>query len=122
MSGSEKKKVNRNTYNFSSIKRVSRKLLEVSRCSRANQRQKNVQKSVLYVQSCFLLIRPIFVFVFVFTVLVVFTVSLALHDFIFCSRKLLISKRAPLLALAKSIYYNVTVSVLPYRGVPDRVF
>ena len=66
MSGSQKKKVNRNTYNFSSIKRVSRKLLEVSRCSRANQRQRNVQKSVLHVQSCFLLIRPIFVFVFVF--------------------------------------------------------
>ena len=53
MSGSEKK-VNRSTYNISSIKRVTRKFLEVSRCSRAKQRQRNVQKSV---QSCFLLIR-----------------------------------------------------------------
>ena len=42
MNGSEKK-VNRTTYNISSIKRVTRKFLEVSRCSRANQRQRNVQ-------------------------------------------------------------------------------
>ena len=49
----QKKKVNRNTYNISSIKRVTRKFLEVSRCSRAKQRQRNVQKSVLHVQSCF---------------------------------------------------------------------
>ena len=54
MSGNEKKKkVNRNTYNISSIKRVTRKFLEVSRSSRAKQRQRNVQKSVLNVQSCF---------------------------------------------------------------------
>ena len=38
------KKVNRNTYNISSIKRVTRKFLEVSRCSRAKHRQRNVQK------------------------------------------------------------------------------
>ena len=31
LSGSEKKNVNRNTYNISSIKRVTRKFLEVSR-------------------------------------------------------------------------------------------
>ena len=43
MSGSEKK-VNRTTYNISSIKRVTRKFLEVSRCRRAKQRQRNVQK------------------------------------------------------------------------------
>ena len=49
MSGSEKKKVNENAYDISSIK----KFLEVSRCSRAKQRQRNVQKSVLHVQSCF---------------------------------------------------------------------
>ena len=48
-----KKKVNRNTYNISSINRVTRKFLEVSRSSRAKQRQRNVQKSVLNVQSCF---------------------------------------------------------------------
>ena len=47
------KKVNKNTYDISSIKRVTRKFLEVSRCSRAKQRQRNVQKSVLHVQSCF---------------------------------------------------------------------
>ena len=35
------------------IKRVTRKFLEVSRCSRAKQRQRNVQKSVLHLQSCY---------------------------------------------------------------------
>ena len=34
-------------------KRVNRKLKEVSRFSRAKQRQGNVQESVLQVQSCF---------------------------------------------------------------------
>ena len=43
MSGSEKK-VNEKTYNISSIKRVTKKFLEVSRCSRAKQLQRNVQK------------------------------------------------------------------------------
>ena len=38
---------------ISSIKAVKRKFLEVSRCSRAKQRQRNVQKSALHVQSCF---------------------------------------------------------------------
>ena len=52
ISGS-KKNVNGNTYDISSIKRVIKKFLEVSRCSRAKQRQRNVQKSVLHVQSCF---------------------------------------------------------------------
>ena len=41
MSGSEKK-VNENTYDISSIKRVTKKFLEVSCCSRAKHR--NVQK------------------------------------------------------------------------------
>ena len=49
----KKKKVNRNTYHISSIKRLTRKFLEVLRSSRAKQRQSNVQKSVLNVQSCF---------------------------------------------------------------------
>ena len=53
MSDSEKKKVNKNTYDTSSIKRVTRKFLDVLRCSRAKQRQRNVQKSVLHVQNCF---------------------------------------------------------------------
>ena len=43
ISGSEKK-VNENTYDISSIKRVTKKFLEVSRCSRAKQRQRNVQE------------------------------------------------------------------------------
>ena len=43
ISGSEKK-VNKDTYDISSSKRVSRKFLEVSRCGRTKQRQRNVQK------------------------------------------------------------------------------
>ena len=39
-----KKKVNRNTYNISSIKPFTRKFLEVSRYSRAEQGQRNVLK------------------------------------------------------------------------------
>ena len=38
------KKVNNIRYDTSSIKRVTRKFLEVSRCGRAKQRQRNVQK------------------------------------------------------------------------------
>ena len=38
---------------ISSTKRVTKKFLEVSRCSRAKQRQRNIQKSVLQVQSYF---------------------------------------------------------------------
>ena len=53
MSSSEKK-VNKNTYAISSIKRVTKTFKEVSRCSRAKQRQRNVQKkSVLHVESSF---------------------------------------------------------------------
>ena len=33
-----------NTYDISSVKRVTKKFLEVSRCSRAKQWQRNVQK------------------------------------------------------------------------------
>ena len=40
----QQSKVNKNTYNISSIKRVTRKLLEVSRCSSSKQRQRNVQR------------------------------------------------------------------------------
>ena len=47
------KKVNGNTYDISSIKSVTKKFLEVSRSSRAKQRQRNVQKNVQHVQSCF---------------------------------------------------------------------
>ena len=41
---SEWKKVNNNRYDISSIKRVTRKFLEVSRCGRAKQRKRNVQR------------------------------------------------------------------------------
>ena len=51
VSGSDKK-VNENTYDISTIKCITKKFLEFSRCSRAKQRQRNVQKSVLHVQSC----------------------------------------------------------------------
>ena len=56
ISGSEKEKVNRNTnQDFSpTIKRATKTFLDVSRCSRANQWQRNIQKSVLHLQSCFL--------------------------------------------------------------------
>ena len=61
MSGSEKKKVNRNTYDINpEKKRVTRKLLEVSRCSRTKQRGRNLKKSVLHVQSCVFANRPFF--------------------------------------------------------------
>ena len=43
MRGSEKKG-NEKTYDISFIKRVTKKFLEVSRCSRAKQRERNVQK------------------------------------------------------------------------------
>jgi len=43
MSGSEKK-VNEKTYSISSIKRVTKKFQDVSRCSRPKQRIRNVQK------------------------------------------------------------------------------
>ena len=39
-----RKKVNRTTYKIFSMKRVTRKFLEVSRCRLAKQRQRNVQK------------------------------------------------------------------------------
>ena len=68
MSDSEKR-VNKNTSDIPSIKRVTRKFLEVSRNSRAKQRQRNVKKVCCTCKVAFLLIRPIVVF---FTVLVAF--------------------------------------------------
>ena len=75
MSGSEKK-VNENTYDISSIKRVTKKFLEVSRCSRAKQRQRNDQKMIKLDLLLF------------FTILRRCLCRLALHDFIFCLNKL----------------------------------
>ena len=66
MSGSEKKN-EQNAYDSSSIRRVTRKFLEVSRCC-AKQRQRNIQNRLLTkkcaarAKSAFLLIRPIVVF------------------------------------------------------------
>ena len=47
---------------ISSIKRVTKTFLEVSRCSRAKQRQRNVQKKCAARAKLLLLIRPIVVF------------------------------------------------------------
>ena len=60
MSGSEKKKaVNKKTYTISSIKRATKKFLEVSRCSSAKQRKRNVQKKcAARAKFFFSLIRP----------------------------------------------------------------
>ena len=83
MSRSEKKKKNKNTYDISFIKRVTRTFLELSRCSRAKQGQRNVQKKrnarsellfcsldlLLFFQRSRCLCR------------------LAVHDFIFCLSK-----------------------------------
>ena len=92
MRGSEKK-VNENTYEISSKKSVTKKFLEVSRCIRAKQRQRNVQKKcAARAKVAFLLIRP------------PLPPSLSIHDFIFCLNKLYILSRASLLAPAKSIY------------------
>ena len=51
---SVEKKVNRNAYNISSIKRVTIRFLEVSRSSRVKQRERNIpKKSLLHVQKLF---------------------------------------------------------------------
>ena len=41
----QRKKVNENTCDISSIKRVTKTFLEISRCSGAKQGQRNVQKN-----------------------------------------------------------------------------
>ena len=61
MSGSEKK-LNKNTYDLSLKKHETKKFLEVSHCSRAKQRQRNVQKKCAARAKLLLLIRPIVVF------------------------------------------------------------
>ena len=123
MSGSEKKRGNRNTWNISSIKRVTRKFLEISRCAR--QRQRNVPKKVCCTCKVVFFANGTYFcccFAFVF-VLVVFTVSLALHDFIFWLSKLLILKRASLLALAKSVHYmTIDFTDLSQNGCPGENF
>ena len=76
--------VNRNTYNISSIKRVTMRFLEVSRSSRAKQRQRIVQKKVCCTcKVVFLLIRHTDFFGSFRC-----RRRLALQDFIFCLSKL----------------------------------
>ena len=95
MGGSEKKSGQEH------IKRVTRMFLEVSCCSRAKKRQRNVQKSLLHVQSCFFaLLDPLIFFLWLFVASL-----LSITRFPFYLRKLYIFAltRASLLALAKSI-------------------
>ena len=61
MSGSEKK-VNGNTYDIFSIKRVTKTFLEVSRCSREKTTAKKCTKKGAARAKLLLLIRPIVVF------------------------------------------------------------
>ena len=83
MSGNEKK-VNEETYYISSIKRVTKTSLEVSRCSRAKQRSEE-----MYIKVCCTCKVAFFAnFIVVFTVLRRCLRRLALHDFIFCLNKL----------------------------------
>ena len=76
MSGSEKK-VNEKTYDISSIKRVTKKFQQVSRCGRR-------KKVCCACKVAFLLIRPIVVF----HRSPALPSPLALPDFIFCLNKL----------------------------------
>ena len=54
MSGTEKK-VNRKTYNISSMKPMTRKV-HVVVMQKKKKQQRNVQKTVLHVQSCFFVV------------------------------------------------------------------
>ena len=67
MSGSEKKKATKDTSNKNCGEHIRHFLYkmcnwDVSRCHVAKQRQKNVQESVLHLQSFFWLIRTIDIF------------------------------------------------------------
>ena len=68
-------------YDISSIKRITKRFLEVSRCSRAKQQQRNVQEKCAARTKLFLLIRPIVV-CHRFSGVACLP-RLALHDFIF---------------------------------------
>ena len=84
MSGSEKK-VDGTTYNISSIKRVTRKFLEVSGCRLARPRQKDVQKKCVARAKLFFCLLDLFLPFF--AVFVAVAAWLTLHDFIFCFSK-----------------------------------
>ena len=76
-----KKKVNENTFYISSKKRVTTKFLEVSRCSRAKRRQRNVQKMCAARGKLLFYWLDLLLF---FTVLRHCFCRLALHNFIIC--------------------------------------
>ena len=76
MSDSEKR-VNKNTSDIPSIKRVTSKFLGVSRNSRAKQRQRNEKKVCYTCKVAFLLIRPIVVVVVCLFVCLFFTFLVA---------------------------------------------
>ena len=117
-----KKKMNKNTYDISSLKRVTKNFLESKskclfckgQCSPSSAEittKRNKKKCAARAKLYFVLIRP----TAFFAIFVAVAAWLALHDFTFCFSKLQISTRASLLALDKSIYYiftEITVSVL----------
>ena len=76
-------KVNKNMYDISSIKRVTRKFLDVSR-SRAKQRQRNVQKKCAARAKLFFCLLDLLLFFHSSRCLR----RVALHDFIFSLSKL----------------------------------
>ena len=106
--------MNKNTYDNSSIKRVTKKFLESkSKClfckgqcspSSAEITKKCTKKCAARAKLFF---QSYQTYSF-FAVFVAVAAWLALHDFIFCFCKLQISTTASLLALAKSIYYIFT--------------
>ena len=81
----QRKKENKTTYNISSIKRVTRKFLEVSGCRLARPRQKDVQKKCAARAKLFFCLLDLFLSFF--AVFVAVAAWLALHDFIFCFSK-----------------------------------
>ena len=112
-----KKKVNKNTYDISFIKRVTRKFLEVSRCSLAKNSREMYKKNVLHMQSYFFPSKTDCSFFDRSCCLL----RVALHDLMFCSGKLSILSRASLLALATSIYCTVTITIGTFSTVVTRM-
>ena len=96
------KKVNQNTYDISSMKRVTKKFLKVLRCSRAKPRQRNVQKKCAARSKLLFCLLDLLLF---FTVVrpclpSPLSITVCLNKL----NKLYILSRASLLALAKPIY------------------
>ena len=104
---SEKKKKKKRSYDISSINRVTGKFLEVSRCSRAKQRQRNGHKKcrccTCKKKLLFLLIRPIVVFS-------PFSLPspLSITGFYILFEQTINTIKSFALALTKSVYYSVS--------------